>query len=95
MVTELSLRNEDSNQVAGQEAESFQQYLQAATSDNTRKAYQSAIRQFEKWGGRLPTDRDTVVRYLLARAESRNPEPWICTLPQLANGIITKGSSIR
>ena len=73
MVTELSLRNEDSNQVTGQEAESLQQYLQAATSDNTRKAYQSAIRQFEKWGGRLPTDQDTVVRYLLARAESLNP----------------------
>jgi len=47
-------------------------YLQAAPSDNTRKAYRSAIRQFEKWGGRLPTDRDTVVRYLLARAESLN-----------------------
>lgn len=73
MVTELSLRNEDSNQVARHEAESLQQYLQAATSDNTRKAYQSAIRQFEKWGGRLPTDRDTVVRYLLARADSLNP----------------------
>ena len=70
MVTELSLRNEDSSLVARQEAESLQQYLQAATSDNTRKAYRSAIRQFEKWGGRLPTDRDTVVRYLLARADS-------------------------
>ena len=48
-------------------------YLQAATSDNTRKAYRSAIRQFEKWGGRLPSDRDTVVHYLLARAKSLNP----------------------
>ncbi len=72
-VTELSLRNEYSSLVARREAESLQQYLQAATSDNTRKAYRSAIRQFEKWGGRLPTDRDTVVRYLLARAESLNP----------------------
>jgi len=27
---------------------------------------------FEKWGGRLPTDRDTIVRYLLARAKSLN-----------------------
>ncbi|MEJ2743528.1 MAG: site-specific integrase, partial [Gammaproteobacteria bacterium] len=35
--------------------------------------YRSAIRQFEKWGGRLPTDRDTVVSYLLAKAESLNP----------------------
>ena len=71
-VTELSLRNENSSLVARQEAESLRHYLQAATSDNTRKAYRSAIRQFEKWGGRLPSDRDTVVRYLVSRAESLN-----------------------
>ena len=72
-VTVLSLRNEDSSLVARQEAESLRHYLQAATSDNTRKAYRSAIRQFEKWGGRLPSDRDTIIRYLLARAELLNP----------------------
>lgn len=72
LATDLSLRNEESGQVARQGSEVLRHYLQAATSDNTRKAYRSAIRQFEKWGGRLPTDRDTVVRYLLARAESLN-----------------------
>lgn len=70
--TDLSLRNEESSLAAHQESEALRHYLQAATSDNTRKAYRSAIRQFEKWGGRLPTDRDTVVRYLLSRAESLN-----------------------
>lgn len=50
-----------------------QEYLNAATSESTRKAYRSAIRQFEKWGGRLPTDSDTLVHYLLGRAESVNP----------------------
>ncbi|MCL1088891.1 tyrosine-type recombinase/integrase [Shewanella profunda] len=69
----LPLRNEESTLIERQEAESLRHYLQAATSDNTRKAYRSTIRQFEKWGGRLPSDRDTVVRYLLARAESLNP----------------------
>ncbi|KGK16757.1 tyrosine-type recombinase/integrase [Vibrio navarrensis] len=59
--------------VARTESESLRHYLQAATSDNTRKAYRSAIRQFEKWGGRLPAERDAVVHYLLARAESLNP----------------------
>ena len=68
----LSLRNKDATLVERQGPEPLRQYLQAATSDNTRKAYRSAIRQFEKWGGRLPTDRDTVVRYLLGRAESLN-----------------------
>tara|TARA_Y100001960_G_scaffold238467_1_gene251474 strand:+ start:62 stop:235 length:174 start_codon:yes stop_codon:yes gene_type:complete len=56
----LPLRNEESTLIERQEAESLRHYLQAATSDNTRKAYRSAIRQFEKWGGRLPSDRDTV-----------------------------------
>lgn len=72
LTTDLSLRNEEPGQIARQGSEALRHYLQAATSDNTRKAYRSAIRQFEKWGGRLPTDRDTVVRYLLARAESLN-----------------------
>jgi hypothetical protein len=29
----------------------LQQYIAAATSDNTHKAYRSTIRQFEEWGG--------------------------------------------
>jgi integrase len=71
-VSRLTLRNSASELPVLQESEALHLYLQAATSDNTRKAYRSAIRQFEKWGGRLPTDRDTVVRYLLARAELLN-----------------------
>ena len=49
-----------------------QQYLQAATSDNTRKTYRSAIRHFERWGGRLPADSETLIRYLVDHAESLN-----------------------
>lgn len=53
--------------------ENLRKYLHAATSDSTRRAYRSAIRQFEKWGGRLPTDSRVLVRYLLDRAEAVNP----------------------
>jgi len=53
--------------------EDIQKYLHAATSDSTRKAYRSAIRQFEKWGGRLPTDSHSLVGYLLSRADKLNP----------------------
>lgn len=42
--------------------------MSAATSENTRKAYRSAIKQFEKWGGRLPADHHTVIGNLLAKA---------------------------
>lgn len=47
-------------------------YLTAATAENTRSTYRSAVRQFQRWGGHLPTERDTVIRYLLEHAESRN-----------------------
>lgn len=72
IANDLSLRNEEPSPIARTESESLHHYLQMATSENTRKTYRSAIRQFERWGGRLPTHRDIVVRYLLAKAESLN-----------------------
>lgn len=51
----------------------YQRYIEAATAENTRRAYRSAIRHFERWGGRLPTETSTVSAYLLAHAEILNP----------------------
>jgi integrase len=49
----------------------FDQYVHAATRDNTRDSYRSAIRHFEiEWGGFLPATADRVARYLVAHAES-------------------------
>lgn len=48
-------------------------YLPAATSDNTRKAYRSDISHFEKWGGRLPATRESIIRYLETYAQELNP----------------------
>lgn len=40
-------------------------YLDAATRDNTRRSYQSAVRHFEvEWGGHLPATADSIARYL-------------------------------
>ena len=40
-------------------------YLHAATRENTRRSYQSAIEHFEAhWGGRLPATSDQIARYL-------------------------------
>lgn len=47
-------------------------YIHAATSNNTRKAYQSDIRHFIQWGGKLPCAADEVIRYLHAFAETLN-----------------------
>ena len=50
-----------------------QRYIEAATSDNTRRTYQSAIRHFEGWGGLLPANEGMVISYLLAHADCLNP----------------------
>ncbi|MFX5693470.1 integrase, partial [Acinetobacter baumannii] len=47
-------------------------FLAAATSENTRLTYRSAIRHFLAWGGILPADENAVIRYLLAHASSLN-----------------------
>jgi integrase len=52
---------------------SIHAYIQAATSQNTRRAYQSDIRHFISWGGLLPTSTDVLLRYLQEHAASLNP----------------------
>lgn len=49
-------------------------YVHQATADNTRKAYQSDIRHFIEWGGKLPTDTGTVVKYCETHATSLKPK---------------------
>lgn len=46
-------------------------YIHAATRDNTRRSYQSAVRHFEiEWGGFLPATADSISRYLVDHAQS-------------------------
>jgi integrase len=49
----------------------IEKYLQAATRDNTRRSYRSAIEHFEDaWGGFLPATADSIARYLTNYADS-------------------------
>jgi site-specific recombinase XerD len=46
------------------------QYIQAATRDNTRESYRNAVRHFEiEWGGFLPATADNIANYLVDYAE--------------------------
>jgi integrase len=63
----LSLRNEE-NAVGFTK----QDYIHAATSNNTRKAYQSDIRHFMNWGGLLPASPESIVNYLHQHAAILN-----------------------
>lgn len=57
--------------------EQHQHYLKQATSDNTRRAYRSAVRQFERSSGFLPADEAAIVRYLVARAPPAEESPFL------------------
>lgn len=61
------------NKELEQKTASIHAYIQAATSQNTRRAYQSDIRHFIAWGGLLPTSTDVLLRYLQENAVSLNP----------------------
>ena len=44
----------------------------AAVSKNTKRSYSSAVQHFLDWGGLLPTDEDTLRRYLATHAKLLN-----------------------
>ena len=60
------------------------EFLAAATSDNTRIAYRSAIRNFLAWGGRLPADEAEIIRYLVQQSEHLNPRTLSLRLTALS-----------
>lgn len=66
-------------------------YIKAATSENTRRAYQADIRHFEQWGGKLPASTDTVLHYLLGFAETLNSRTLSRRLTALKNWHIYQG----
>lgn len=59
-------------------------FLSAATSDNTRRAYRSAIRHFQAWGGILPCEPALVLRYLLSYAQELNARTLALRLTALS-----------
>ncbi|MFZ6765714.1 site-specific integrase [Undibacterium sp. Di26W] len=65
--------------------------LAAATSDNTRRAYRSAIQHFLAWGGELPSDESAVIQYLLAHATVLNPRTLALRLTALSQWHVHQG----
>ena len=66
-------------------------FLAAATSENTRRTYRSAIKHYLSWGGVLPADEPTMIRYLLAFAASLNPRTLALRLTALAQWHVHQG----
>lgn len=72
---------------------SLTEYIEAATSDNTRKAYRQDIQHFINWGGLLPAAPDSIVRYLQFHAASLNPRTLTRRLTALKNWHVYQGFS--
>lgn len=53
--------------------EVHQNYWQVATSNNTRRAYQSDVRHFISTGGLLPATTESLMHYLNSQAGLANP----------------------
>ncbi|WP_405048409.1 tyrosine-type recombinase/integrase [Rhodoferax sp.] len=66
-------------------------FLSAATSDNTRQAYRSAIKHFLDWGGLLPADAAAVIRYLVHFADSLSPRTLALRLTALSQWHVYQG----
>ncbi|MDM5179929.1 site-specific integrase [Massilia sp. DJPM01] len=66
-------------------------FLAAATSDNTRRTYRSAIKHFLSWGGVLPADEPAMIRYLLAFSASLNPRTLALRLTALSQWHVHQG----
>jgi len=72
----------------------LEQYLHAATRDNTRQSYQSAVRHYEvEWGGFLPATADSIARYLADHAEMLSINTLRQRLAALAQWHIEQGFS--
>lgn len=60
-------------------------YIHAATSNNTRTAYQADMRHFVRWGGSLPTSGDVILQYLRYHAGLLNPRTLARRLTAIKN----------
>lgn len=67
-------------------------YVEAATRENTRRSYQSALRHFEvEWGGFLPASADMIARYLADHGETLSINTLRSRLAALAQWHQTQG----
>ena len=72
-------------------ADTANRYIHMATTDNTRRTYRAAIRSFERWGGRLPTQPATLAAYLSDQADALNPRTLDVYLTALGRWHQTQG----
>lgn len=68
-----------------------QHYIAAATSENTRKTYQSAVRRVQQWGLKLPCSEEHILTYLTENAQTLNPRSLSLHLSALSQWHSSQG----
>ena len=80
-----AVKHQDGTTLSEQEVQQRHRlFIAAATADNTRLAYRSAIRHFHAWGGVLPCETAVVTRYLLNYAATLSPRTLALRLTALS-----------
>lgn len=79
--------------ITAQSLPPLQTYIQAATSDNTRKAYRHDIRHYMAWGATLPTTADVLITYLQHYAPELNARTLTRRLTAIKNWHLYQGFS--
>ncbi len=54
---------------ARKDSSAVARYLEAATSQNTHRAYRADLKHYHEWGGTIPADANMVAEYLAAHAD--------------------------
>lgn len=91
LLSNLAKRTGDTAILDAQLGERHRRFILAATSENTRRTYRSAIRHFYTWGGVLPCEASVVLRYLLAYSDTLNPRTLALRLTALAQWHLFQG----
>lgn len=67
------------------------EFIRAAHSDSTRKAYRSDLKQFLRWGGSVPSSPEMVASYISFYASTRKPATLARWLVSIGKAHTTKG----
>ena len=76
---------------AGIQAAAINQYVAAAVSANTRRAYQGDLADFLKWGGVVPCSPETLASYAASRAEILSPHTITRRVVGISRAHISQG----
>jgi len=66
-------------------------YVAAAMADNTRRAYQSDLADFLRWGGVVPCSIETLAAYIADRAETLSPHTITRRVVGISRAHVTQG----